>query len=153
MQYSALPTSISTPTSLALPRSLANIQNISNGSFILFCPIIANGDHFKSAAIIRILNKDEGRKAFGMYEAEITFVNRQEQFIRYTITQDIRPTNEGTISKEGFATTAAISNEDKQKIAVGKHVWLLLFLKRGKKEPNETMWKKYPSTNILIFDG
>lgn len=35
----------------------------------------------------------------------------------------------------------------------GKHVWLLLFLKRGKKEPNETMWKKYPSTNILIFDG
>lgn len=109
-----------------------SIQNISNGSFVHFCPIIANGDHFKSAAIIRILNKDEGRKAFGMYEAEITFVNRQEQFIRYTITQDIRPTNEGTISKEGFASTAAISNEDKQKIAVGKHVWLLLFLKRGK---------------------
>lgn len=109
-----------------------SIQNISNGSFVLFCPIIANGDHFKSAAIIRILNKDEGRKAFGMYEAVITFVNRQEQFIRYAITQDIRPTNEGTISKEGFASTAAISNEDKQKIAVGKHVWLLLFLKRGK---------------------
>lgn len=109
-----------------------SIQNISNGSFVLFCPIIANGDHFKSAAIIRTLNKDEGRKAFGMYEAEITFVNRQEQFIRYAITQDIRPTNEGTISKEGFASTAAISNEDKQKIAVGKHVWLLLFLKRGK---------------------
>lgn len=109
-----------------------SIQNISNGSFVHFCPIIANGDHFKSAAIIRILNKDEGRKAFGMYEAEITFVNRQEQFIRYAITQDIRPTNEGTISKEGFASTAAISNEDKQKIAVGKHVWLLLFLKRGK---------------------
>lgn len=109
-----------------------SIHNISNGSFVLFCPIIANGDHFKSAAIIRILNKDEGRKAFGMYEAEITFVNRQEQFIRYAITQDIRPTNEGTISKEGFASTAAISNEDKQKIAVGKHVWLLLFLKRGK---------------------
>lgn len=109
-----------------------SIQNISNGSFVLFCPIIANGDHFKSAAIIRILNKDEGRIAFGMYEAEITFVNRQEQFIRYTITQDIRPTNEGIISKEGFASTAAISNEDKQKIAVGKHVWLLLFLKRGK---------------------
>lgn len=109
-----------------------SIQNISNSSFVLFCPIIANGDHFKSAAIIRILNKDEGRKAFGMYEAEITFVNRQEQFIRYAITQDIRPTNEGTISKEGFASTAAISNEDKQKIAVGKHVWLLLFLKRGK---------------------
>lgn len=110
----------------------SSIQNISNGSFVLFCPIIANGDHFKSAAIIRILNKDEGRKAFGMYEAEITFVNRQEQFIRYAITQDIRPTNEGTISKEGFASTAAISNDDKQKIAVGKHVWLLLFLKRGK---------------------
>lgn len=109
-----------------------SIQNISNSSFVLFCPIIANGDHFKSAAIIRILNKDEGRKAFGMYEAEITFVNRQEQFIRYAITQDIRPTNEGTISKEGFASTAAISDEDKQKIAVGKHVWLLLFLKRGK---------------------
>lgn len=110
----------------------SSIQNISNGSFVLFCPIIANGDHFKSAAIIRILNKDEGRKAFGMYEAVITFVNRQEQFIRYAITQDIRPTNEGTISKEGFASTAVISNEDKQKIAVGKHVWLLLFLKRGK---------------------
>ena len=109
-----------------------SIQNISNGSFVLFCPIIANGDHFKSAAIIRTLNKDEGRKASGMYEAEITFVTRQEQFIRYAITQDIRPTNEGTISKEGFASTAAISNEDKQKIAVGKHVWLLLFLKRGK---------------------
>lgn len=109
-----------------------SIHNISNGSFVLFCPIIANGDHFKSAAIIRILNKDEGRKAFGMYAAEITFVNRQEQFIRYAITQDIRPTNEGTISKEGFASTAVISNEDKQKIAVGKHVWLLLFLKRGK---------------------
>lgn len=109
-----------------------SIQNISNGSFVHFCPIIANGDHFKSAAIIRILNKDEGRKAFGMYEAVITFVNRQEQFIRYAITQDIRPTNEGTISKEGFASTAAISNEDKQKIAVGKHVWMLLFLKRGK---------------------
>lgn len=109
-----------------------SIQNISNGSFVHFCPIIANGDHFKSAAIIRILNKDEGRKAFGMYEAEITFVNHQEQFIRYAITQDIRPTNEGTISKEGFASTAAISDEDKQKIAVGKHVWLLLFLKRGK---------------------
>lgn len=101
-------------------------------SFVKFCPIIANGDHFKSAAIVSIMDKKSGREAFGMYTATLTFVNRIDAYIRYEITSDIKPTTEGEITKEGFASIASLTDEEKSRLDTGNTVRLLLFLKRNK---------------------
>ena len=108
------------------------LAKIPRGSFVGFCPIIVNGDHFKSAAIIAVMDKQKGCEAFGTYEAIVDYVNANDCYIRYTIKSMIRNTPEGAITPTGFASTASLPEEIRKSIGVGAKVHLILFLKRGK---------------------
>lgn len=105
---------------------------IPQSSFVRFCPIIVNGDRFKSAAIISIMDKYEGRKVFGVYEAKVDYANVKDKYFRYSIESTIRYTPEGDIIKGGFASTAALADDVRNSIVAGSHVRMILFLKRGK---------------------
>ena len=107
-------------------------MKISVGNYVRFCPIIANGDHFKSAAIVSVMDKYEGRKAFGIYEAKVEYANVKDRYIRYSLESAIRYTPEGNIIKAGFASTANLPEDVRNGMVQGSHVRLILFLKRGK---------------------
>lgn len=113
-------------------KSAHTALKISVGNYVRFCPIIANGDHFKSAAIVSVMDKYEGRKAFGIYEAKVEYANAKDRYIRYSIESAIRYTPEGNIIKAGFASTAALPEDVRNGMGQGCHVRLILFLKRGK---------------------
>lgn len=102
------------------------------GTFVSFCPVITPGNSFKSAMITSVLDKYKGREAFGLHTARITYVNPKEQYIRYAITEGSLSAEDGTIEKEGFASTAAMPEDARRQLAVGQFVRLTLFLKRGK---------------------
>lgn len=113
-------------------KSACSALKISVGKYVRFCPIIANGDHFKSAAILNVMDKYEGRKAFGIYEAKVEYANVKDRYIRYSIESAIRYTPEGNIIKAGFASTANLPEDVRNGMVQGSHVHLVLFLKRGK---------------------
>ena len=113
-------------------KSAHTALKISVGNYVRFCPIIANGDHFKSAAIVSVMDKYEGRKAFGIYEAKVEYANVKDRYIRYSLESAIRYTPEGNIIKAGFASTANLPEDVRNGIVQGSHVRLILFLKRGK---------------------
>lgn len=113
-------------------KSACSALKISVGNYVRFCPIIANGDHFKSAAILNVMDKYEGRKAFGIYEAKVEYANVKDRYIRYSIESAIRYTPEGNIIKAGFASTANLPEDVRNGMVQGSHVHLVLFLKRGK---------------------
>ena len=113
-------------------KSAHTASKISVGNYVRFCPIIANGDHFKSAAIVSVMDKYEGRKAFGIYEAKVEYSNAKDRYIRYSLESAIRYTPEGNIIKAGFASTAALPEDVRNGMVQGSHVHLILFLKRGK---------------------
>lgn len=113
-------------------KSAHTASKISVGNYVRFCPIIANGDHFKSAAIVSVIDKYEGRKAFGIYEAKVEYANIKDRYIRYSLESAIRYTPEGNIIKAGFASTAALPEDVRNGMVQGSHVRLILFLKRGK---------------------
>lgn len=113
-------------------KSACSALKISVGYYVRFCPIIANGDHFKSAAIQNVMDKYEGRKAFGIYEAKVEYANVKDRYIRYSIESAIRYTPEGNIIKAGFASTANLPEDVRNGMVQGSHVHLVLFLKRGK---------------------
>ena len=108
------------------------VRGVENKCFIRFCPIIAQGDPFKSAAVVNVLSRDEGRKTFGAYEATVEYVNEQEGYLRYQLVSSIKPTPEGTITEDGFASLSLVPEEKRKAVAVGQRVRLTLFLKRGK---------------------
>ena len=112
--------------------TVASSMEIIQGCFVRFCPIIVNGDHFKSAAIVSKMDKYQGRAAFGTYEARVDYVNTEENYLRYTLESAISATPEGVITPTGYASTAALPAEMKNGIVEGSHVHLTLFLKRGK---------------------
>lgn len=113
-------------------KSAHTALKISVGNYVRFCPIIANGDHFKSAAIVSVMDKYEGRKAFGIYEAKVEYANVKDRYIRYSLESAIRCTPEGNIIKAGFASTANLPEDVRNGMVQGSHVRLILFLKRGK---------------------
>lgn len=113
-------------------KSACSALKISVGYYVRFCPIIANGDHFKSAAILNVMDKYEGRKAFGIYEAKVEYANVKDRYIRYSIESAIRYTPEGNIIKAGLASTANLPEDVRNGMVQGSHVHLVLFLKRGK---------------------
>lgn len=113
-------------------KSAHTALKISVGNYVRFCPIIANGDHFKSAAIVSVMDKYEGRNAFGIYEAKVEYANVKDRYIRYSIESAIRYTPEGNIIKAGFASTANLPEDVRNGMVQGSHVHLVLFLKRGK---------------------
>lgn len=113
-------------------KSAHTALKISVGNYVRFCPIIANGDHFKSAAIVSVMDKYEGRKAFGIYEAKVEYANVKDRYIRYSLESAIRYTPEGNIIKAGFASTANLPEDVRNGMVQGSPVRLILFLKRGK---------------------
>lgn len=113
-------------------KSACSALKISVGNYVRFCPIIANGDHFKSAAIVSVMDKYEGRKAFGIYEAKVEYANVKDRYIRYSLESAIRYTPEGNIIKAGFASTANLPEDVRNGMVQGSHVRLILFLKRGR---------------------
>ena len=113
-------------------KSAHTALKISVGNYVRFCPIIANGDHFKSAAIVSVMDKYEGRTAFGIYEAKVEYANVKDRYIRYSLESAIRYTPEGNIIKAGFASTANLPEDVRNGMVQGSHVRLILFLKRGK---------------------
>ena len=113
-------------------KSAHTALKISVGNYVRFCPIIVNGDHFKSAAIVSVMDKYEGRKAFGIYEAKVEYANVKDRYIRYSLESAIRYTPEGNIIKAGFASTADLPEDVRNGMVQGSHVRLILFLKRGK---------------------
>lgn len=113
-------------------KSAHTALKISVGNYVRFCPIIANGDHFKSAAIVSVMDKYEGRKAFGIYEAKVEYANVKDRYIRYSLESAIRYTPEGNIIKADFASTANLPEDVRNGMVQGSHVRLILFLKRGK---------------------
>lgn len=108
------------------------LEDCRPGRFVSFCPIIAEGDRFKCAAITAVLDEEEGKKRFGLYDAQLTYVNLRERYVRYRITSGITPTPEGDIAAEGFASTERAMEGDRQRLQQGMAVRLLMFLKRGK---------------------
>ena len=112
----------------ALPAGL----NVKEGGYVQFCPIIVNGDRFKSAAIISTYGPKLGRELFGYYKARMEYVDATDCYIRYTLLSPPNPTPEGEITPTGFASTANMPANMRSGLAVGGHVHLILFLKRGK---------------------
>ena len=105
---------------------------IKGGDFVAFSPVIPKEDKFKSAVVLRKLTYDEGLKTFGVYSAIVTFVNNADGYLRYRITSPISVTPEGTVTNEGFASLAAVTDEKlRSSLSVGDNIGLLLFLKRG----------------------
>ena len=117
---------------VAEKQTVAPRFHVDKGGFVSFCPIIVNGDHFKSAAVIGVMDKGQGLRAFGTYDAKVDNVNREDCYIHYTIESEIKPTPEGEITQSGFASTAALPDDVRNGICAGAGVRLLLFLKRGK---------------------
>lgn len=99
------------------------------GGYVAFSPIIPKVDKFKSAIIARNLPTDEGREAFGIYDCIVKYVNTDKGYFFYTITSAIPTTPEGTISPEGSASLSLMKGAP---LAVGQHIRIIMFLKRGK---------------------
>ena len=106
---------------------------VKSGDFVMFSPIVPKEDKFKSAAVVRVMARDEGMAAFGTYTAVVTYVNPADGYFRYRITSAVGETPEGTIATEGFASLANVADAElRRSLAVGNTVRLVLFLKRGK---------------------
>lgn len=106
--------------------------SVAKGDFVSFCPIIANGDHFKAAAVVGVMDKYRGREAFGVYTARITYLNHQEAYMRYVVESDTPDTSEGIMTREGFTSTAGMPADARLQLSVGQNVHFIMFLKRGK---------------------
>lgn len=117
-------------------RSTLRVKGVEKGSFVRFCPIIAQDDPFKSAAIIESLPHEAGLEAFGTCEATVMYVNRSEHYWKYALTtapssqQPAEATE--TIAREGYARLDVLPESRKATLAPGQTVRLVLFLKRGK---------------------
>lgn len=99
------------------------------GNYVMFSPVIPAQDKFKSAIIINGISLDEGRKAFGIYDAVVKYVNTEKGYFYYQITSAIPSTPEGTITQEGSAQLSLLNGAP---LNVGQPLRLIMFLKRGK---------------------
>lgn len=105
----------------------------SSGSYILFCPVIMQNDNFKCAVIISVLPPEEGRKAFGMYEAVVKHVDYDKDYLKYELKVcPPDPNADDTYTSEAFMPLSLFTNvSDRRQVKVGSHISLVLFLKRG----------------------
>ena len=117
-------------------RTTLPVKNIAKGSFVRFCPIIAQDDPFKSAAVIEVLPKEQGREAFGTRDATVVYVNHAEHYWKYALADEPSPRQpeqaEESIAREGFAKLDLFPESVRANLAPGRRVRLVLFLRRGK---------------------
>lgn len=100
------------------------------GEFVMFSPVIATDDKFKTAVILNAIPDVDGLREFGTYTATTGFIDREKGYFTYTITSEIKATAEGCISRTGSARldllgSSAASLRPQQEIRI------LMFLKRG----------------------
>lgn len=103
------------------------------GDFVKFCPVIANDDRFKSAAIVSIADKLQGRMEFGTCKAVVVGINSAMRYVSYRL-QTLPPdTSEGQYEMEGTAGLSKVVNpESIGKLVVGGILSLTLYLRRGR---------------------
>lgn len=101
------------------------------GAFVEFAPIIPAQDKFKVAVVTKVLSMPEGLNSFGVYEANVSYINKEKGYFYYKITSEIKPTPEGELTNEGSAQLSLIPNSVGE-IQVGTKIQLVLFLARGK---------------------
>ena len=103
---------------------------ITPGDYVLFCPIIARNDKFKSAVVLRRFDCDEGIREFGLTEAVIKELDKKCGKLRYELTGKIPHAFGGAIARTGFMDASRIRNVRVVHLAVGMRLGLVLFLKR-----------------------
>lgn len=89
-------------------RTALQLKGVEKGCFVRFCPIIAQDDPFKCAAIVEVLPKEIGREAFGIYDANVSFVNRAERYWKYALTSHIPSVSTLSISS---STVDSVPNQ------------------------------------------
>ena len=87
--------------------------SLKRGDYVMFCPMIPVSSSFKSAIPIRVIDAEEGRRAFGCLEACVSHIDKNRGFLRYIITSEIASTPEGVISNEGFASLSCLREGDR----------------------------------------
>lgn len=117
-------------------RATIRQQRLDKGCFVRFCPIIAQDDPFKSAAIIDVLPHEAGLAAFGTHEATVVSVNRAERYWKYALADapsSRQPAQTAeTLSCEGFAKLDLLPEARQVALVPDQRVRLVLFLRRGK---------------------
>lgn len=106
--------------------------NIKVGMYVRLNTTIYKHNRVNTAVVIGVMDKYEGRKAFGIYEAKVEYVDTTKMFLRYSIVSAIRYTPEGNIIKAGFASTASLPDDERRSVVQNSHVRLVLFLKEGR---------------------
>lgn len=106
-------------------------QRLKTGDFVEFAPIIPAQDKFKSAVVTKTLSEDEGVKSFGLYNAIVSYINKEKGYFYYKIISEIRPTTEGDVTVEGSAQISLFPSEMSD-AKVGMQIHILMFLTRGK---------------------
>lgn len=116
-------------------RATVRLQGLACGRFVRFCPVIAQNDPFKSAAIIEMLPHEEGLEVFGTYDAIVVSVNRELKSWKYALAT-VQPSQQLTqaalsLRREGYASLSVLPESRKATLAPGQPARLVLFLKRG----------------------
>lgn len=103
------------------------------GCYILFCPIIIRNDNFKSAVILHAVSAEDGKRAFGMYEAVINMIDYTSRRFKYELKVcPPDPNADDTYSQEAFMPLELVTNaSDVNPVKVGSNIGIVLFLKRG----------------------
>lgn len=117
------------------------------GQFVQFIPVILLQSKFKSAIIYKVLSADDGFSTFGDHQAKVTFVDSEQNYCKWELTDGTTIVEAGTT--EPSYTTGYLSEQliqSKGNIPkLGDTLHLTVFLKRGKdgrKYPHVVDYKK-----------
>lgn len=109
--------------------------SLNKSDYVMFCPMIPVSRKFKSAIPTRVIEPEEGRRAFGCLDAYVSYIDKDRGFLHYIITSEIASTPEGVISNEGFAPLSCLSDSNRVP-EVNDTIRIVVILKRkanGKK--------------------
>lgn len=99
---------------------------------MLFCPIVPIKDKFKSAVVLRKLDRNDAMRQFGLTEAVIRSVDTHKCVLTYELVKEPVSTPEGFVSKQGSIPVSVVRNvSSADDIHVGRHIGLVIFLKRN----------------------
>ena len=106
--------------------------DILPSDYVLFCPIIPIKDKFKSAVVLRKLDRNDAMRQFGLTEAVIRSVDTHKCVLTYELVKEPVSTPEGFVSKQGTIPVSVVRNvSSADDILVGRHIGLVIFLKRN----------------------
>ena len=107
------------------------IIRCEKGQFVMFAPVIATNDKFKTAVICQTLSDEDGLREFGTYTATVGMIDREREFFSYTITSEIKPTPEGETSLTGSARLSLLG-DGAASLRPQQEIRIVMFLRRGK---------------------